>query len=104
MKKTMLLGMALLTMVFGATGCGNKAEVEANHLTDEQIIAAMLYEDYGVHVDNIEISEYTGDRYDDEGIQRIDDDFVNYYVYDEDGYITYIGGVDLSCAEQWYCE
>ena len=103
MKKTMLLGMVLLTMVFGATGCGNKAEAMVNHFTDEQIVRAYLEGD-GIHADSIEISEYTGDRYDDEGIQRIGDDFVNYLAYDENGKLMWSGGVDLSWAESTYCK
>lgn len=106
MKKTMLLGMVLLTMVFGATGCGNKAEanVELERHTDVEIIKAMIYEDYEITADTIEVNEYTGDRYDADGIQRIDDEFVNYTAYDEDGEIVASGGVDLSWAEYTYCK
>lgn len=98
MKKAMLLGMVLLTMVFGVTGCGNKAEAMINHLTDEQIIEMYLYEEEGILADTIEVNEYTGDRYDDKGIQRIDDDCMDVIAY-EDGEIVYFGSIDISWAE-----
>lgn len=98
MKKTMLLGMVLLTMVFGVTGCGNKTEAMTSRLTNEQIVAIYLYEEDGIQADTIEISEYTGDRYDDEGIQRIGDDYMRVIAYEDDE-IVYFGGLDISYAE-----
>lgn len=108
MKKTMLLGMVLLTMVIGITGCGSKAEAEAEavivHISDEQIVREYLAEEHGIQADNIEITYNEElDRYDDNGIQRFGEDFRDYIAYDKDGNVVALGSVDLSWAAYIYC-
>lgn len=90
MKKTMLLGMVLLTMVFGATGCGTK-HTEETH-TDEEIIKSMLVEDHGHENFEVEILDYNEET-----------DEIEYLSY-LDGNLSWCGTVDRSWAENVYCD
>lgn len=85
MKKTMLLGMVLLTMVFGVTGCQKT-------YTDEEIVRASLVEDYGHENFEVEIIDYD---------EKTDE--LKYLSY-ENGNLRWCGTIDKSWAESTFCK
>lgn len=86
MKKTMLLGMVLLTMVFG-TMIYDKLTY-----TDEEIVKAMLSDDF--NNDNFEVEIISYDKETDEL------EFQSYL----DGKMRWCGTVDKSWAKNVYCK
>lgn len=86
MKKTMLLGMVLLTMVFGTI------VYDKLTYTDEEIVKTMLSTDYDNDNFEVEIISY------DEETDEIE--FQSYL----DGKMSWCGSVDKTWAKNVYCE
>lgn len=86
MKKIMLLGMVLLTMVFGTI------VYDKLTYTDEEIVKTMLSTDYDN--DNFEVEIISYDEENDEI------EFQSYL----DGKMSWCGSVDKTWAKNVYCE